>query len=127
MFCFSHTADDLRPEQAIATSGLTLVRRQAVYFRATRPPGIALFTCAWRGAREEPAPLVIRDQHGRWTAEYLSMREEMGASSAFLQRARANERHHNQVERPLEAIVDHVTMERAMLQVHRHHGSHRSD
>ena len=88
IFCFSHAADDFRPEQAIATSGLTLIHRQPVYFQATLPPGIALFTCAWRGARADPAPLVIRDQRGCWTAEYLSIREEMGASPAFLQRAR---------------------------------------
>jgi tRNA1Val (adenine37-N6)-methyltransferase len=85
VFCFCHAAHDLRPEQAIATSGLTLVRRQPVHFRATLPPRIALFTCAWRGAREDPPPLLIRDQQGRWTAEYLSIREEMGASAAFLQ------------------------------------------
>jgi tRNA1Val (adenine37-N6)-methyltransferase len=88
VFCFSHVADDPRPEQAIATSGLTLVHRQPVYFRATLPPRIALFICARRGAREDPPPLVMRDQEGRWTVEYLSIREEMGASAAFLQRAR---------------------------------------
>jgi tRNA1(Val) A37 N6-methylase TrmN6 len=88
VFCFCHAADDLRPEQAIATSGLPLVHRQPVHFRATLPPRIALFTCAWRGAREDPPPLLIRDQQGRWTADYLSIREEMGASAAFLHRAR---------------------------------------
>jgi tRNA1Val (adenine37-N6)-methyltransferase len=88
VFCFCHTADDLRPEQAIATSGLTLLHRQPVYFRATLPARIALFTCAWRGAREDPPPLVIRDHKGRWTTDYLSIREEMGASAAFLQWAR---------------------------------------
>jgi tRNA1(Val) A37 N6-methylase TrmN6 len=89
VFCFCHHADDPRPERAVAISGLTLVRRQAVYFRASLPPRIALFTCAWRGVREDPPPLVIRDQTGRWTGEYLSIREEMGASAAFLGRARA--------------------------------------
>jgi tRNA1Val (adenine37-N6)-methyltransferase len=88
IFCFCHAANDPRPEEAIATTGLTLVHRQAVFFRATLPPRLALFTCAWRGAREDPAPLVIRDQAGRWTDEYLSIRERMGASTAFLQRAR---------------------------------------
>jgi tRNA1Val (adenine37-N6)-methyltransferase len=88
VFCFSHAADDPRPAQAIATSGMTLVHRQLIYFRATLRPRIALFTCARRGARADPPPLVIRDQEGRWTAEYLSIREEMGASAAFLQRAR---------------------------------------
>jgi tRNA1Val (adenine37-N6)-methyltransferase len=88
VFCFCHAADDPRPEQAIARAGLTLVRRQLIYFRATLPPRLALFICAWQGTREDPPPLVIRDQQGRWTAEYLCMREEMGASAAFLQWAR---------------------------------------
>ena len=88
VFCFCHAADDPRPEQAIDRAGLTLVRRQQVYFRASLPPRLALFTCAWEGARAELPPLVIRDQEGRWTAEYLALREEMGAQAAFLQRAR---------------------------------------
>jgi tRNA1Val (adenine37-N6)-methyltransferase len=89
VFCFCYAADDPRPELAIARVGLTLVRRQSVYFRAILPPRIALFTCAWRGERTDPSPLVIRDQQGHWTAEYLAIREEMGASTAFLQRARS--------------------------------------
>jgi tRNA1Val (adenine37-N6)-methyltransferase len=88
VFCFCHAADDPRPEQAIAKADLTLVRRQSIYFRATLAPRIALFTCARRGGREDASPLVIRDQEGRWTDEYLCMREEMGAAAAFLQRAR---------------------------------------
>jgi tRNA1(Val) A37 N6-methylase TrmN6 len=88
VFCFSYAAGDPRPERAITTSGLTLVHRQPVYFRATLPPRMALFTCAWQGAREDPPPLVIRNQEGQWTEEYLSIREEMGASAAFLQWAR---------------------------------------
>lgn len=87
-FCFCHAADDPRPEHAIARAGLTLVRRQLVYFRAGLPPRIALFTCAWEGERVELPPLVIRDLQGRWTAAYLALREEMGAPAAFLQRAR---------------------------------------
>jgi tRNA1Val (adenine37-N6)-methyltransferase len=88
VFCFCHVADDPRPELAIARAGLVLMRRQPVYFRATLPPRLALFTCVWRGDRSEPTPLVIRDQQGHWTAEYLAIREEMGASAAFLQRAK---------------------------------------
>jgi tRNA1Val (adenine37-N6)-methyltransferase len=88
VFCFCHAADDPRPEQAIDSVGLKLVCRQLIYFRAALPPRLAVFTCAWQGSREDPAPLVIRDRQGRWTAEYLCMREEMGASAAFLQRAR---------------------------------------
>jgi tRNA1Val (adenine37-N6)-methyltransferase len=89
VFCFCHAADDPRPEPAIARAGLTLVGRQPVYFRATLPPRITLFTCAWRGERADPPPLVIRDREGRWTADYLAIREEMGAPAAFLQRARS--------------------------------------
>jgi tRNA1Val (adenine37-N6)-methyltransferase len=88
-FCFCHAANDPRPEEAIARAGLTLVCRQPVYFRAALAPRIALFTCAWRGERTDLPPLVIRDQRGRWMAEYLAIREEMGASAAFLQRARS--------------------------------------
>ena len=89
VFCFCHAADDPRPEQAIARAGLRLVHRQPVHFRATLPPRLALFTCARRGARTDPPPLIIRDQEGRWTAEYLAIREEMGASATFLQWARS--------------------------------------
>jgi tRNA1(Val) A37 N6-methylase TrmN6 len=88
VFCFCHTADDPRPPQAVARAGLTLVHRQLVYFRAMWPPRLALFTCAWRGTCMELPALIIRDREGRWTAEYLRMREEMGASTTFLQRAR---------------------------------------
>jgi tRNA1Val (adenine37-N6)-methyltransferase len=88
VLCFCHAADDPRPELAIARAGLVLVRRQAVYFRATLAPRLALFTCAWRGERCDPPPIVIRDRQGHWTAEYLAIREEMGAPAAFLQRAR---------------------------------------
>ena len=34
--------------------------------------------------RADPPPLVIRDREGRWTAEYLALREEMGAPPRFL-------------------------------------------
>lgn len=88
IFCFCHAADDARPEQAIRQAGLTLVRRQDVYFRASLPPRMRLFTCAWEGTRTDVPPLVIRDLAGRWTAEYLALRAEMGASAAFLERAR---------------------------------------
>ena len=88
VFCFCHRADDPRPEQAIAGAGLTLISRQAVYFRAMLPPRVALFTCARQGERVDLPPLAIRDRGGRWTAEYLAVRAEMGASTAFLRRAK---------------------------------------
>ncbi|MGH8056351.1 MAG: tRNA1(Val) (adenine(37)-N6)-methyltransferase [Candidatus Entotheonellia bacterium] len=90
VFCFCHAADDPRPELAIARAGLTLVCRQAVYFRANLSPRIALLTCAWQGERVDPPPLVIRDHNGRWTTEYLLIREEMGAPATFLQWARGS-------------------------------------
>lgn len=90
VFCFCHAADDPRPEQAIVRAGLTILQRQLVYFRAMLPPRIALFTCAWQGERLEAPPVIIRDSQGRWTAEYLAIREEMGASTAFLQWARSS-------------------------------------
>jgi tRNA1(Val) A37 N6-methylase TrmN6 len=86
--CFCHAADDPRPEQAIVRAGLKLVCRQQVYFRASLPPRMALYTCAWEGTRTDAPPVVIRDRQGRWTAEYLALREEMGAPATFLQRAR---------------------------------------
>ena len=88
LFCFCHAADDARPEHAIRQAGLTLVRRQEVYFRASLPPRMGLFTCAWEGLRADPPALVIRDLAGRWTAEYLALRAEMGAPATFLERAR---------------------------------------
>jgi tRNA1Val (adenine37-N6)-methyltransferase len=88
VFCFCYAASDPRSTQAIAQAGLTPVRRQAVYFRASLPPSIALFTCAWHGECVDLPPLVIRDHTGRWTPEYLAMREAMGASVTFLQQVR---------------------------------------
>jgi tRNA1(Val) A37 N6-methylase TrmN6 len=88
VLCFCHAADDPRPEQAIARAGLTLVQQQAIHFRASMPPHIALFTCAWEGTRVDLPPLVIRDRQGYWTAEYLALREAMGAPAAFLAQAR---------------------------------------
>lgn len=93
VFCFCHAADDPRPPQAIVQAGLTLVQRQAVYFRARFPPRITLYTCAWQGVAPELSPLIIRDEAGHWTAEYLAMREAMGAAAAFLQQARSTTRH----------------------------------
>jgi tRNA1(Val) A37 N6-methylase TrmN6 len=87
-FCFCHAAADPRPEAAVTAAGLRVLARREVFFRARLPAAIALFTCAREGAREDPPPLTIRDRDGRWTDEYLAIREEMGAPAAFLARAR---------------------------------------
>ncbi len=88
-FCFCHAADDPRPELAIRQAGLTLIGRQDVYFRASLPPRMALFTCAWHGTRADPPAFVIRDPHGHWTPAYLAMRAVMGASADFLAHAQS--------------------------------------
>lgn len=98
VFCFCHAARDPRPEAAVAAAGLTLIARREVHFRARHPPMIALFTCARVGAREDPPPLLLRDADGRWTAEYLAMRAEMGAPAEFLARAGAEKGSANERE-----------------------------
>ena len=77
-FALCHAGADPRPEQAIAAAGLQLLARQDVFFRAGRPPTIALFLCGWSGPREDRPPVVIRDEEGQWTPQYLAIRREMG-------------------------------------------------
>lgn len=77
-FVFVHAGCDPRPFQAIEEAGLKLLAWRPVLFRAHLEPTVALFTCGWRGQRQDPPPFVIRDHQGRWTSEYLAMRAEMG-------------------------------------------------
>lgn len=77
-FVFCHSGTDPRPEQAIPAAGMTLLQRQDVIFRVGKRPTIALFVCAWEGERQDAEPLVIRDENGEFTAEYLQARAEMG-------------------------------------------------
>ncbi|MBT9585109.1 methyltransferase [bacterium] len=77
-FVFVHAAADPRPAQAIERTGLALLACQPVHFRAQLPPTVSLYTCAWKGQRQDPAPFVIRDESGLWTEEYLEMRRQMG-------------------------------------------------
>lgn len=75
--CFAGA--DPRAEAGLADAGLRLHLRRDVRFRARLPPTITLLA-----ARRVPAELtrlpdlVIRDEHGRWTSEYLDIREAMG-------------------------------------------------
>lgn len=80
VFAFVHVAGDPRPEAGIAAAGLQLLQRQDVYFRRAQAPTVSLFCCGLRGVRQDDEPFVIRDEDGRWTAEYLAMREEMGTT-----------------------------------------------
>jgi tRNA1(Val) A37 N6-methylase TrmN6 len=77
-FVFCHAAADPRPERAVGASGMVLLERQEVVFRADQPPLIALFTCGWDGSRSDPPPLFVRDENGLWTDAYLDLRREMG-------------------------------------------------
>ena len=88
VFCFCHSASDPRPARAVSWVGLRVLSRQEVHFRAQLRPSIALYTCAWRGAWRDVPPLVIRDRNGRWTEEYLQIREEMGTPRALIQMSR---------------------------------------
>jgi tRNA1Val (adenine37-N6)-methyltransferase len=74
-FVFCHSGVDARPEQAIPAAGLTLLQRQDVIFGPGKPPTIALFVCGWEGERQDVEPLVIRDQQGQFSPEYLAIRQ----------------------------------------------------
>jgi tRNA1(Val) A37 N6-methylase TrmN6 len=76
-FCFCHAAADPRSAQAVAASGLQILARQEVRFRADRPPSIALFICGREGAHADPAPLSVRDPDGARTAAFRAVRREM--------------------------------------------------
>jgi tRNA1Val (adenine37-N6)-methyltransferase len=82
LFCFCHGAADPRPERAVAAAGLRLRTRQDVVFRAGKAPTIALYS-ADRGpvdnalgdaSVEHLPPLLIRDEQGRFSAEYRAQR-----------------------------------------------------
>jgi len=73
-----------RAEEALAASGLTLLRRRDVVFREGDPPRIALFAAA-RAADLPPArepwiepPLVIRSRDGSVHPEYRMVRLSFG-------------------------------------------------
>lgn len=76
-----HAADDPRPEAAIAAAGLCLWARIDVRFRRGRRPTIALFCAGW-GEKPAglglPTGLVIREDDGEFTEEYLQIRAKMG-------------------------------------------------
>lgn len=80
-FSFVMPADDPRTEGAPLAAGFAIVERWDFIFRAGGPFHIAVITCAH--ADESPPPrvtgqLVIRDESGEWTPEYLEFRRQMG-------------------------------------------------
>lgn len=77
-FVFCHAALDPRPERAIEASGLVLLSRRDVIFRAGKAPSIALFTCGREGRRRDAEQLIIRDSLGKRTEEFSALRRQMG-------------------------------------------------
>ncbi|HEY8991564.1 MAG TPA: methyltransferase, partial [Luteolibacter sp.] len=71
-----------RALDGIAASGLKVVRLRDVIPRETLPPLFTLFACrhgdAFDGVMEEEAPLVVRHQSGRLTAEMAGVRRGFG-------------------------------------------------
>ena len=90
VFVFCHAAGDPRPAPAVAAAGLQLWARVDVYFRAGRPPTIALFAAGHAAPPALPdlPPIVIRNADGDYTSAYLALRATMGAP---LDRPRARE------------------------------------
>ncbi len=76
-FCLSHGANDPRPEQAIAESGLKLLARREILFHADQKPTIAIFVCGRTGAKEPSQAIVVRDGNGNRTDEYTQVRRDM--------------------------------------------------
>jgi len=80
-FALCHAAFDERPGQSYPAAGLQLWRRLDVWFRRGRPPTISLFVGGHGPAPADldlPEGVVIRDEEGRFTPQYLQIRAEMG-------------------------------------------------
>lgn len=78
-FCLCHAAADPRPVAAIRAAGLVLRARRDVFFRAGKPPMLTLYTCGAEPRREprQLEPLVVRDEHGAWSAPCRAVRRRM--------------------------------------------------
>jgi len=100
LFCFCHSASDPRPAHAVKRAGLCVTGRREVRFRAHRPPSIALYTCARQGEWRDQTPLSIRGRDGRWTEEYLTIREQMGTPRSLIREDRAPPADHQPAEGP---------------------------
>jgi tRNA1(Val) A37 N6-methylase TrmN6 len=77
-FVLCHAAADPRPEEAITRAGLTALARQAVVFRAGRPPHLALWTCAREGDRRDPPELVVRGADGQRSDAFVQVLRDIG-------------------------------------------------
>lgn len=70
--------DEARVARAAAAHGLVVVRQRAVIPRAGKPPLFSLFTLARTGEREVLPPLVVRDERGNRTDDFIAVRAAMG-------------------------------------------------
>ncbi len=73
-----------RVRAAAGAAGLVLDSWREVVPREGKDPLLAIYSMrrpADAGAFEPQAPLVVRDGHGRWTAEFAALRREMGLPS----------------------------------------------
>ena len=71
--CFA--AGDPRGPQALYEAGLHCSYRQDVIFRANRPPTISIFVAKKTSCTLEYAPpITIRDTQGKWTKNYMAVR-----------------------------------------------------
>ena len=80
-FALCHAAFDERPAASYPAAGLQLWRRLDVWFRRGRPPTISLFVGGngpAPAALDLPEAVIIREDDGRFTEQYLSIRAEMG-------------------------------------------------
>lgn len=78
-FAIVHAWGDPRPEQALAESGLRLLQRTPIHFRAGRAPTIVVYLAGWEGEVEPDRPLTVRTEDGAWTPPWQELRRQMGA------------------------------------------------
>lgn len=80
-FCFVMPAADSRCESAPAEVGFTIVERFDYIFRRGREPQISTVICAPSESVENvqcaQKTVVIRENDGEWSEQYLEFREEM--------------------------------------------------
>lgn len=75
-----HAAADPRPSEAIRAAGLALLERRPVCFRRGKAPTIALYLAGWGplpSVPEAAATLCIRDESGRFTEDWMTIRRHM--------------------------------------------------
>ena len=82
-FVCCHCAGDERTERAMTEAGLHIVHRCDVVFRAGKQPTIVLLACQKQFVhkRVDLEPMIIRDENGFHTEQYLAARRLVGRPS----------------------------------------------